>query len=318
MNFSALNRFVSSRLDQIDHYQRRHKWLAFLFAVIKKYGEDEAGNKAALIAYYGFLSLFPLLLVLATVVTLVAQQNHQLGDHIISGAVTYFPVVGRDIQQRIHGLHRSGIALITGVILTLFGARGIADAFRNSLDHIWHVPYIRRATFPLNIMKSMVLIVAGGFGAALAPLVSSAVLAFSHGVLFRFIALSFSTVILFWTLVFMVKVGSSVPHRFSEIATGILVATISIQMLVTVGSVIMAKELARLDTLYGTFAVVLGLVFWIYLQAQVLLYALEIDTVRTKHLWPRSMRGGLTHADKRAYRLYAGRTMYHAPEESGE
>jgi uncharacterized BrkB/YihY/UPF0761 family membrane protein len=75
-----------------------------------------------------------------------------------------------------------------------------------------------------------------------------------------------------------------------------------------VGGYLLTHELKNLDNLYGTFALVLGLLFWIYLQAQIVLYALEIETVRLFKLWPRSLvEDNLTDADKRALTLYARR-----------
>ena len=309
--FSVLNRMVDTLLTDVDRYQRKHHTTAFLFAIFKKYNDDEAGHKAALLAYYGFLALFPLLLVLASIVTMLVQNNHQLGERVTAGAVTYFPVVGHDLQRSINGLHKSGVVLAAGILLTLFGARGIADVFRNSLDHLWHVPYVQRTSFPRSLFKSMALILVGGFGATLAPLVSSIVLAFGRGLVFRIIGVAFATLILFWTLIFMIKVGSSVSRQFGEIAAGALVATLSIEVLQSVGGFLMTRELQHLDSVYGTFAIVLGLIFWIYLQAQVLLYALEVDVVRDKRLWPRSLHGPLTPADHRAYELYSSRTIYH-------
>ncbi len=308
---SFLARGVDAVVARLDELQRHASVLSFLFAVDKKYNDDEAGNKAALVAYYGFLSLFPLLLVLTSIVTFIAQYNPVICERIASGAVVYFPIVGRDLQHSIHGLHKSGLAFIIGILLMLFGARGIADAFRNSVDHIWQFPYTRRSTFPTSMIKSLGIIIVGGFGAALAPLISSIALAFGHGVVLRLITVLISSVVLFWTIIFMVKVGSSMPRRFRDIAVGAVIATVCLEALQSVGDFLMARELQRLDTLYGTFAIVLGLMFWIYLQAQVLLYALEIDVVRAMRLWPRSLRGPLTPADERAYQLYSRRTIYH-------
>ncbi len=308
---AAIGGVIESLLTHIDHYQRTHRLAGFLYAVFKKYTDDEAGHKAALIAYYGFLSLFPLLLVLASVVTLLAQSNQHLGDRITEGALTYLPVVGRDLQHSIHGLDKTGIALFAGILLTLFGARGVADAFRNSLDHLWQVPYVRRSTFPSSMLKSIGIILVGGLGSVLAPVVSGYALAVGHGIFFRLLALGIASVVLFWTLVFMVKVGSSARRSLHEVSAGVLVATVSIEVLQSVGGYLMTRELQRLDSLYGTFAIVLGLIFWIYLQTQVLLYALEIDVVREKRLWPRSLHGPLTPADHRAYELYSERTTYH-------
>jgi len=52
---------------RIDGFQQSHRPLALGFGVIKKFGDDRAGSLAALIAYYGFLAVFPLLLLLTTI-----------------------------------------------------------------------------------------------------------------------------------------------------------------------------------------------------------------------------------------------------------
>jgi uncharacterized BrkB/YihY/UPF0761 family membrane protein len=90
-----------------------------------------------------------------------------------------------------------------------------------------------------------------------------------------------------------------------------MVAAVSLEVLQSVGSLIVTRELQRLDNLYGIFAVVLGLIFWLYLQTQVLLLALEIDSVRAFRLWPRSVRAPLTPADREAYKLYMRRAEFH-------
>ena len=51
---------------RIDDQQRAHRWLAFPFAVYKKFSDDQSGNLAVLITYYAFFSIFPLLIALAS------------------------------------------------------------------------------------------------------------------------------------------------------------------------------------------------------------------------------------------------------------
>jgi uncharacterized BrkB/YihY/UPF0761 family membrane protein len=110
----------------VDDVQQRHRWLAFPVAVVKKYGEDQAGQRAALLAYYGFFSLFPLLLVAVTVIGFVLQGHADLGQRVVDSAVAQFPVVGDEIsgtvsQSRLRG---SGAALVVGLALTLWGGLG--------------------------------------------------------------------------------------------------------------------------------------------------------------------------------------------------
>ena len=90
----------------MDHAQQDHPWLAFPIAVWKKFGDDQAGNLAALIAYYGFASLFPLLLVLVTVLDIVLRSNPPLKDQVLDSAFGQFPVIGPQLQNNVHGLQR--------------------------------------------------------------------------------------------------------------------------------------------------------------------------------------------------------------------
>src|SRR5258708_16666454 len=60
MRFEGLSTRVTRVIAWADRLQRRHGVLGFPYAVVKKYGDDEGGREAALITYYGFLSIFPL------------------------------------------------------------------------------------------------------------------------------------------------------------------------------------------------------------------------------------------------------------------
>lgn len=295
----------------LDQFQQRHHAAAFGYGVLRKYLDDQAGHTAAMLAYYGFLSLFPLLLVATTLLRLALHSSAGLRGQIIDGALAYFPLVGRDLQQNIHDLSGTGLVLAVGVLLTLYGARSVADVLRHGLDHIWQVPYARRSRFPGSLLRSLVIITLGGLGLALVPVVSGYALAFGQSGFFVLLSMAVTLVALFWVLVFIIKIGLSTRRRLNDIWPGALLAAIGLEVLQSLGTYIVGRELNRLDTLYGTFAIVLGLLYWLYLQAQVLLIALEVDPVRVFRLWPRSLRQPLTDADHRAYTLYHERGRFH-------
>ncbi|HVU59290.1 MAG TPA: YihY/virulence factor BrkB family protein [Candidatus Saccharimonadales bacterium] len=314
---STLSNAVFALPTRFDRYQRRHRFVAFAYATIKKYLDDQAGHTAALLAYYGFLSLFPLLLVLTTTVKLLLLGNSEFGHDIIQGAVGYFPVVGGELQRNLHGFGTSGLALAVGVLLTLYGTRQVADCLRIGLDHLWQVPYVQRSSFPGSLLRSMSIIVVGGLGLAVAPLASGYSVIAGHGYLFQFATVLTTLAMLFGILLLIIRFGLSVRRPLHEIWLGAALAAIGLEVLQTIGGYIMARELQRLDSLYGTFALVLGVLYWLYLQAQVLLLALEVDTVRVFRLWPRSIRRPLTTADYQAYELYRDRARFHDPEAEG-
>jgi membrane protein len=113
-------------LQVVDDFQQRHRWLAFPFAVVKKYGDDQAGRHAALLAYYGFFSLFPLLLVAVTVAGFILQGRTDLAGRIVDSTAAQFPIIGPDIAKTVQGSHLrgSGLALVVGVAFALWAAWG--------------------------------------------------------------------------------------------------------------------------------------------------------------------------------------------------
>jgi YihY family inner membrane protein len=303
--------WIDSVTDKLDAFQGRHKRLAFVVATIKKYAEDEAGYQAALLAYYAFLSLFPLLLILTTIVKTLGADS-SLRHSIVDGATQYFPSMGSDLQHSVHGLAGSGLALVLGILVTLYGARGVADVFRSTVNHVWEVPYAKRAGFPWSMLRSLRIIVVGGFGLLLAPLISGYAAAAGHGPLFWLAAVIITIIILFSVFLFVIHASLPSKTTFHNMWPSALWAAIGLVALQSIGSLLVTRQLKHLDSLYGTFALVLGLLFWLYLQAQVIVYALEAGTVKALRLSPRSLRPGKhTPADERAYDLYATRNRFH-------
>src|SRR5580693_7126017 len=100
----------------LDGLQQRHTVLSFVFGVVKKFGDDSAGTLAALIAYYGFLSLFPLLLVLTTVLGLFFAHDTALQDRIIHSAVGQFPIIGKQLSGK-NGVSSLRAGSVIGLIV---------------------------------------------------------------------------------------------------------------------------------------------------------------------------------------------------------
>jgi membrane protein len=107
---------------------------------------------------------------------------------------------------------------------------------------------------------------------------------------------------LFW-LGFRVGTASEITWR--QLWLGAAISAVIWQVLQAFGSYFISHQLAHASPLYGTFALVLGLIAWLYLQAQLTLYAVEINVVRAYRLWPRSLAPPpYTEQDRHAFRLY--------------
>ena len=280
---------INKRLKAIDTFQRSHTSTAFPYAVIKKYSEDQGGYQAALLTYYGFLSLFPLLLVLTTLLQWLPGSDSHIRARIISGATNYFPIVGVQLQRSVHGFSKTGLPLIIGLLVLVYGARGIADAFRHTANQIWRVPLHERSGFFPALLKNFKMVVGGGIGFLGAAVMASYAGATGHDYGLRLLFLAINLILLFGSFQLVMRIALAKKVSFRDIWVGAAVATIGLFILQNLGGYIITHELKNLDNLYGTFAVVLGLLFWLYLQTQLIIYAMEIDAVRVLKLWPRSL-----------------------------
>jgi membrane protein len=300
---------VGRIVKMIDNFQKRHGFLGFPLAVWRKFSDDQAGNLAALIAYYGFVSIFPLLLVLVTVLGIVLQNNTHLQQNVLNSALTEFPVIGPQLRQNVHGLGRSGLGLAVGLIGTFLGARGVASAVQNAMNQVWEVPRRDRPKFPFSWLRSFALIGLVGVGVIVTTGLSG-ISAWGGNTVFgagsRIGLLALSLVVnigLFWV---GLRVATAADVSTRDLRMGAILAAIVWQVLQFLGGYVVAHSLRHASSLYGTFGLVLGLLAWLYLQAELTLYAVEADVVRVRGLWPRSLfPPPLSEEDEKAYRSYA-------------
>ena len=287
----------------LDRFQRRHGLLGFPLGVVKKFGDDQASHLAALMAYYGFFALFPLLLVLVTVFGWVLQGNEELYDEIVRSAVGQFPVIGKDLQN--DALGGSTVALVIGLAAAIWAGLGITLAGQRAMDQVWDVPHrLRRNFLTVRVRGLLILMVLGLLNVAVTTGVGLLVngLAGFKLTLALFAATAVLDVILFWA-VFRLFTSAEVDTR--DLWLGIVIAAVGWAVLQTAGGIYVDRVVSRARATYGFFAIVIGLLSWLYLGAQMLLYAAEANVVRARRLWPRSLLEPVTSADVQALRAAA-------------
>jgi YihY family inner membrane protein len=303
---------VAHRADEA--HQRRPS-LAFPFAVLKKFGEDQAANLAAMIAYYGFFSLFPLLLVFVTILGMALQGNPDLQDRIKDSALANFPVVGADISKNVHSLSGSGVGLIIGIGLALWAGLGVVKAMQTAMNTVWNVPYRHRPNFWLSLLKaSMMLAVLGVITVASAA--AGSVAAGSGSWLFGIVGIALSLALNFVLFLLAFRILTTEDVSWADVRPGAIIAAVAWTILQAIGGFYVSHQLNGASETYGTFATVIGLLAWIYLGAQVTLLAAEINVVKKRRLWPRSIvQPPFTEADERALTHYAKQEERRPEEE---
>jgi YihY family inner membrane protein len=283
---------IDRPLRAADRFQRRRAVLAFPVAVWTKFRDDKAGNLAALISYYAFAALFPLLLVLVTVLNIVLKNNPSLQQTLLTSALSQYPVIGLQIKASLGSIPGSGLPLVIGFVLLLLGARGVAGAMQNAMYEAWDIKREDRPRFPRSQLLATALVLTIAIGFTVTTFLSGLAGGAGHvisgagalaGAALISLVLNFGV---FW-LGFRMATGFLVPWR--SLRTGAAIAAVSWQVLQVVGGYVVSHQLHRASELYGTFGIVLGLLAWLFLQAEVTLYAAETDVVLARRLWPVSI-----------------------------
>ncbi len=284
------NHEMTNIVKKFDNLQYNNRALAFVVAVIKRYSDDKAGSKAALVTYYLFMSLFPLIIWLAQLSNWLNRYYPGAADYLIRGATFYFPVIGNKLFDIAHNSTASLTGLLVPGLIALYGARGTALTFLSALGDMWGVPEQDRFSFPWNWLRGIGVVVVGGGGFIFTAIATSWAAAKGHGLVFATVVAIISVILL--TLVFVAILRLSLPRtiRIHKVISGALSMSVALTILQLVGGYLITHNLRSYTNAYtALFSVALGLLAWIYLVAQVLFYSTEITLVIDRKLWPRRL-----------------------------
>ena len=317
---SGLGAAVERQLRRLDRVQQRRRPLAVLVGVVKKFGDDQAGNLAALIAYYAFFSLFPLLLLLTTIVGFVLEGDREAQQSVVDSVLNRFPGFGDQLAANIGSFQGSGLAVVVSSLFALWGGLGALGAMQNAMNTVWAVRIEQRPPFLVERARSLVMLVVLGSGAIATTVVTNVAGSLEGLPLLArafVVAVTLALNIGLFLLAFKVLTRKGIDWK--QLVPGSVVAGVAFLILQSIGGWYITATLGRSTPLYGTFAVVLGLLTWLYLQAQITVLAAELNVVLARRLYPRSIisteLADLTSADERALASYAAIQQRHPHQQ---
>jgi YihY family inner membrane protein len=297
--------------ERVDRFQRRHPGAGFPIAVLYKFSDDDGHFLAALITYYGFLALFPLLFLLSTALGLVLRGNPELQQQVLDSVLRELPVIGPQLgsPERLGG----GVTgLVVGTLVALYGGTGLGQALQHTMNTAWAVPRhhrpdpIRSRGRSLGLLCSLGLLVVGS---TVLSVLGSGVATVGGGLSVWLLILLTAGSVVLNAAVFVLGFRLTTARRLTvrQVAPGALAAAVAWQLLQTFGGVYVARVVTNATAVNAVFALVLGLMAFLYLAAVVLVLCVEIDVVRVDHLYPRALLTPftddveLTSGDERVY-----------------
>ncbi|HET8718988.1 MAG TPA: YihY/virulence factor BrkB family protein [Nocardioidaceae bacterium] len=308
-------RGAAEQADRFDRFQRGHAVVGLPLAVVYKFFDDQGNYLAAILTYYAFIAIFPLMLIASSVLGFLLQGNQELKQELLTSALAQFPIVGTQLG-RPGGIQGSASAVVVGSLTALYGVLGLGQAAQNSVNATWAIPRNSRLNPVVSRLRSLALLVVAGvavLAVAVLSSITSHVEVFGSDVdvgirlLFSLVSVVLTGVVLTVMLVF----ATSRRHRFRTVLPGGLAIAVMWQLLQTLGGVYVDRVISRVSEMNGVFALVLGLVALLYVAAVMGVLGLELNVVLAKRLWPRALLTPftddveLTDADRRVYTEYA-------------
>jgi membrane protein len=291
----------------LDRLQQRSRAVGFVIAVIYKYVDDQGGYLAALITYYAFVSLFPLLLLGTTILGVVLVGHPELQHQVVHSALSQLPVIGDQLQQP-NKLSGGVTGVVVGIAGALYGGLGVGVAVQNAMDTVWAVPRNLRPDPIRSRVRSLVLLIVLG-SAAVASTVLSALGRATHilgpvstvGVVIAAVL----TNAVICLVAFRVTTARDVT--WAEVLPGAIGAAVIWQLLQWFGAGYVAHIVGSASNTNSVFALVLGLLAFLFLISVSLVMCAEVNVVRVDRLHPRALLTPftddveLTPADRRTY-----------------
>ncbi|MQS16651.1 YihY/virulence factor BrkB family protein [Streptomyces kaniharaensis] len=290
---------VERTLRALDRAQQRHTAPGMVVGVVKKYGDDRGGLLAALIAYYGFVALIPLLLLLSTILSFILHGHPGAQKAIVDSALADFPIIGDQLRQNVHTVQGSGLALVVALLGLLYGALGIAQVLQHAMAEVWNVPGVIRPGYFPRLARSLLLFTTLAVGLLLATAAATLVATTLGGQAARIGALILSAVINSGLCLACFRILTPKTVSIRALLPGCAIAGPLFTILQAFGALLVTHQLRHATAIYGFFATVIGLLSWLYLAATITVYAAETNVVLHRRLWPRSiLQPPLTEADE--------------------
>ncbi len=256
---------------------RRNAFVDLLVRSASNYRLHRTGRNAGLVAHFAFLSVFPLLLVFTTILGFVLESNPKLRDTIIDSTFSRIPIIGPDLARDPTQLQGDAYVLVIGLLVTLWAGMKAFNMLQFALDDIAEVPLDERPNIVRSRLRSLlgIAIVGGGQLAAaiLTGFVGVTGVALLHRVGLILGAIAVNTAVLAGSYRWL----TVRPQSWRHLAPGALLAGFVFAALQVVGTAFVGRAISRATPVYGTFAVVIGLIGWLSLHSMVALLGAELN-----------------------------------------
>lgn len=257
--------------------RRRHRSVDIGVETLEGFREHRTGRNAALLSHYGFLSVFPLILVLTTILGYILQNDASMRQRIVDSTLANLPIVGQQIASDPSALDGSILVLVFGLLAALWSGTKAFVGLQNSLNDIAEIPLDDRPNLAVTRLRALIgigIIGGGQVGAAIvAGLTAMAGIPGVSVVLLLIATFALNSMLLLLSYHWL----CAKDQEWRNLTPGAFVGGLLYTGLQLFGVTVVGRSITKATPAYGTFASVIGLIAWLTLHAFICLICAELN-----------------------------------------
>ena len=267
--------------------RERSRPAALTVQTIEGFRKHRSGRNAALIAHFGFLSVFPLLLVFTTVLGFVLQSRPKLLEDIVDSALAQLPFIGEQIAADPSKLRGDALVLIIGLLASLWGGMKAFVAVHGALDDIAETALDDRSNLFITRLRALFGMAYIGGAQIGAAILASLATVTGLQIVGKVLLLIGTIAINAGVLALSYRWLRTKRPSWRSVAPGALVGGMLFAALQLVGVAIVGRAIAQASPVYGNFASVIGLLTWLSLHSIIALAGAELTAALVADAPPR-------------------------------
>jgi YihY family inner membrane protein len=299
-------RMTASLLQKLDRAQKSSAPLSVAVATVKKFSEDQSANLAAMIAFWAFFSVFPLFLVLVTLLAIFLPASDK--NSVLGHVAEMFPLLD---PKTVNGLSGAWWTIVLGLATALWSGSGVVRTAQFAFNSVWGIPPSQQPSLIKQTLRSVMVLATIGAGLVLTTLLSGVVASSASGVNLGAVAriagyvLSAALDVGIFLAAFRILTDRDVSIR--DVLPGAILSGIAFFVLQELSTLIISRYLKNAQSTYGHFATVITILWWFYLQSIITMLGAQLNVVLKQHSYPRSLTGAAQPEEGKPAPATAGR-----------
>ena len=292
-------------MQRLDRAQKDRVGLAVAIATVKKFSEDQSANLAAMISFWAFFSVFPLFLVLVTMLAIFLPASDK--NSVLNHVAQLFPLLD---PRTVKGLSGAWWTVVLGLATALWSGLGVVRTAQFAFNSVWGIPRRQQPGFVKQVSRSLLVLATVGLGLVVTTLLSGLVASSASGVNLGVLGrvggyvLSAALDVGIFLVAFRILTERDVSTR--DVLPGAVLSGIAFFVLQLLSTLIISRYLKNAQSTYGRFATVITILWWFYLQSMITMLGAQLNVVLKQHYYPRSLTDSPTEADNRIQAAEAG------------